>query len=213
MMTSERECYVYFVPPGATDFVTAGRFRWIDDGAAAVGQFVYGRAYRERADAVEFDPVELRLSAQVYETARMQKHGGAWLSRCALSLIFVAIVSEPAYVEPLIARGLAFTNSLLGIRMERWPPGTGRYSGGMQCQHHRGRATPTSSPSWWLTWPPVRFQTTKTRFSTRPHLPAAPTEPRLGQLAKRRSGGVKWPARLLRHAGGSSPVPGRGVWV
>ena len=76
-MTSERECFVYIVPPGATKFVTAGRFRWIDDGAAAVGQFVYGRSYRERADAVEFDPVELRLSAQVYETARMEGFFGA----------------------------------------------------------------------------------------------------------------------------------------
>ena len=76
-MTSERECFVYIVPPGATEFVTAGRFRWIDDGAAAVGQFVYGRSYRERADAVEFDPVELRLSAQVYETARMEGFFGA----------------------------------------------------------------------------------------------------------------------------------------
>ena len=76
-MTSERECFVYIVPPGATEFVTAGRFRWIEAGAAAVGQFVYGRSYRERADAVEFDPVELRLSAQVYETARMQGLFGA----------------------------------------------------------------------------------------------------------------------------------------
>ena len=76
-MTSERECFVYIVPPGATEFVTAGRFRWIDEGAAAVGQFVYGRSYRERADAVELDPVELRLSAQVYETARMQGFFGA----------------------------------------------------------------------------------------------------------------------------------------
>ena len=76
-MSSERECFVYIVPPGATEFVTAGRFRWIDDGVAAVGQFVYGRSYRERADAVEFDPVELRLSAQVYETARMEGFFGA----------------------------------------------------------------------------------------------------------------------------------------
>ena len=76
-MTSERECFVYIVPPGATKFVTAGRFRCINDGAAAVGQFVYGRSYRERADAVEFDPVELRLSAQVYETARMEGVFGA----------------------------------------------------------------------------------------------------------------------------------------
>ena len=56
-MISERECFVYIVPPGATEFVTAGRFRWIDDGAAAVGQFVYGRSYRERADAVEFGSI------------------------------------------------------------------------------------------------------------------------------------------------------------
>ncbi len=26
-MTSERECYVYIVPPGATEFVTAARFQ------------------------------------------------------------------------------------------------------------------------------------------------------------------------------------------
>ena len=76
-MSSERECFVYIVPPDATEFVTAGRFRWIDDGVAAVGRFVYGRSYRERADAVELDPVELRLSTQVYETARMQGFFGA----------------------------------------------------------------------------------------------------------------------------------------
>ena len=76
-MTSERECFVYLVPPGRTEFVTAGRFRWIDDGTAAVGRFVYGRSYRERADAVEIDPVELRLSAEVYETGRMQGFFGA----------------------------------------------------------------------------------------------------------------------------------------
>ena len=76
-MTSERECFVYIVPPGATEFVTAGRFRWIEDSAGAVGRFVYGRSYRERADAVELDPVELRLSGEVYETARMQGFFGA----------------------------------------------------------------------------------------------------------------------------------------
>ena len=76
-MTSERECFVYIVLPGATEFVTAGRFRWIEDSAGAVGRFVYGRSYRERADAVELDPVELRLSGEVYETARMQGFFGA----------------------------------------------------------------------------------------------------------------------------------------
>ena len=76
-MTSERECFVYIVPPGATEFVTAGRFRWTEDGAGTIGRFVYGRSYRERADAVELDPVELRLSGEVYETARMQGFFGA----------------------------------------------------------------------------------------------------------------------------------------
>ena len=76
-MISERECFVYVVLPGTTEFVTAGRFRWLADSDGGVGQFVYGRSYRERADAVEFDPVELRLSEQVFETARMEGLFGA----------------------------------------------------------------------------------------------------------------------------------------
>ena len=76
-MTSERECFVYIVLPGATEFVTAGRFRWRDQGSGGVGEFVYGRSYREREEAVELDPVELRLSGQVYETARMDGFFGA----------------------------------------------------------------------------------------------------------------------------------------
>ncbi len=77
-MNSERECFVYIVPPGATEFVTAGRFRLSEDGSPQpVGAFIYGRSYRERADAVELDPVELRLSSQVYETARMGGFFGA----------------------------------------------------------------------------------------------------------------------------------------
>ena len=76
-MTSERECFVYMVPPGATELVTAGRFRWTEDGDGAVGRFVYGRSYRERPDAVELDPVELRLSGEAHETARMQGFFGA----------------------------------------------------------------------------------------------------------------------------------------
>ena len=38
---------------------------------------MYGRAYRERIDAVELDPVELRLSDRMYETARMDGFFGA----------------------------------------------------------------------------------------------------------------------------------------
>lgn len=76
-MTSERECYVYIVLPGATSFVTAGRFQTSAVDGVAIGRFVYGRAYRERADAVELDPVELRLAAGVFETGRMEGFFGA----------------------------------------------------------------------------------------------------------------------------------------
>lgn len=71
-MTSERECFVYIVPPGATEFITAGRFQVSPTPAGdAVGRFVYGRRYLERNDAVELDPVELRLRRGLFETARM----------------------------------------------------------------------------------------------------------------------------------------------
>jgi serine/threonine-protein kinase HipA len=77
-MTSERECYVYIVLPGATEFITAGRFEVsrTPDGDS-VGQFFYGRRYLERSDAVELDPVELRLRRGRYETARMEGFFGA----------------------------------------------------------------------------------------------------------------------------------------
>ncbi len=76
-MISERECYVYIVLPGGTEFVTAGRFRLDQVSPGSVGRFVYGRRYRERKDAVELDPIELRLSSQIYETARMDGFFGA----------------------------------------------------------------------------------------------------------------------------------------
>ena len=77
-MSSDRECYVYIVLPGATEFVTAGRFR-VSTGPTGdpVGAFVYGRRYRELAEAVELDPVELRLADHVYETGRMGGFFGA----------------------------------------------------------------------------------------------------------------------------------------
>jgi len=76
-MNSEHECYVYIGPPGGTEFVTAGRFRLDQVSPGFVGTFVYGLNYRERKDAVELDPIELRLSSQVYETARMGGFFGA----------------------------------------------------------------------------------------------------------------------------------------
>lgn len=77
-MTSEGDCYVYIVLPGETAFVTAGRFQ-IEETAqgAAVGRFIYGRSYRERENAVELDPVELRLRTGEFETALMGGFFGA----------------------------------------------------------------------------------------------------------------------------------------
>ena len=77
-MTSERQCYVYIVLPERTEFITAGRFRISEtrDGAPQ-GDFVYRKRYLEQSDAVEIDPVELRLSNRVYETGRMGGFFGA----------------------------------------------------------------------------------------------------------------------------------------
>ena len=77
-MTSERECHVFVVLPETTDFVVAGRFRVSPTPEGVpVGEFVYGRSYLSRADAVELDPVELRLSERLYQTTRMDGFFGA----------------------------------------------------------------------------------------------------------------------------------------
>jgi len=77
-MPSDLECYVYVVPPGSTEFVTAGRFSQSRDRQdQPVGTFVYGRRYRERPDAVELDPVQLRLRQGPFETARLGGFFGA----------------------------------------------------------------------------------------------------------------------------------------
>ena len=58
--------------------MTAGRFRLKETReGTTVGEFIYGRSYRERADAVELDPVELRLQSGTFETAKMGGFFGA----------------------------------------------------------------------------------------------------------------------------------------
>ena len=77
-MTSRRQapralpsrCYVYITLPGQTKAVTAGKYELgVTLDGLPVGHFVYGRNYLSRADAVELDPVELKLAPSVYETA------------------------------------------------------------------------------------------------------------------------------------------------
>jgi serine/threonine-protein kinase HipA len=72
------ECYVYIVPPGATKFVTAGRFVLdTDPSGIAMGRFVYGRSYLARPDATPIDPLELKLAQMTYRTAALKGVFGA----------------------------------------------------------------------------------------------------------------------------------------
>jgi serine/threonine-protein kinase HipA len=79
-MTSKRptECFVYITLPGAREAVTAGRFvlKETPDGDP-IGSFVYGRSYLENHDAVEIDPLELKLSRETYQTVRLNGVFGA----------------------------------------------------------------------------------------------------------------------------------------
>ena len=72
------DCYVYITLPGQTVPVTAGRLQvTIDRGGATIGRFVYGRSYRERPDAVDIDPVELKLGPGTFETTALKGIFGA----------------------------------------------------------------------------------------------------------------------------------------
>jgi serine/threonine-protein kinase HipA len=80
-MTSKNqatECFVYITLPEQTQAVTAGRFVLINsrDGTP-LGKFVYGKSYLARNDAVEIDPLELKLSDETYETTRLSGVFGA----------------------------------------------------------------------------------------------------------------------------------------
>jgi serine/threonine-protein kinase HipA len=71
--------YVYVTLPGETTAVTAGRFEHtVGRNGVAVGRFVYGRRYRDRADAVEIDPVDLTLGRSGFETVRLNGLFGAF---------------------------------------------------------------------------------------------------------------------------------------
>ncbi len=97
MATADQECFVYVVLPGQTRFVTAGRFALRGNRrGGAVGGFVYGRSYRQRPDAVDLDPVELQLSPQQFQTARMGGFSGCCAMPCRMSGAAVA----PAAFQP-----------------------------------------------------------------------------------------------------------------
>ena len=72
------ECFVYMTLPGATQAVTAGRYAVATSRQGVMtGRFVYGRSYLARPNAVEIDPVELKLGSRTYETVLMNGVFGA----------------------------------------------------------------------------------------------------------------------------------------
>ena len=74
----QRRCYVYTTLPGETAAVTAGRYELdIDRSGVPLGRFVYGKSYLARADAVEIDPVGLKLAPRLYETTLLNGVFGA----------------------------------------------------------------------------------------------------------------------------------------
>lgn len=79
-MISKRpsECFVYITLPGARAATTAGKFVLGQTPKGdPIGHFVYGRSYLENPDAVEIDPVELKLSDKTYDTVRLNGVFGA----------------------------------------------------------------------------------------------------------------------------------------
>ena len=76
--TSNNECFVYITLPGATCAVTAGRFvQTVDRRDTPLGRFVYRQSYLKRADAVDIDPVELKLGGGTFETTNLKGVFGA----------------------------------------------------------------------------------------------------------------------------------------
>lgn len=77
--TPPSECFVYITLPGRTEAVTAGRFQLTADRRGTpIGRFVYGRSYLDRREAVEIDPVELKLArGTTYETTGLKGVFGA----------------------------------------------------------------------------------------------------------------------------------------
>ncbi len=75
---SASECFVYITLPGQVSAVTAGKFVLATTARGdALGRFIYGRSYLANRDAVEIDPLELKLSTQTYETAQVNGVFGA----------------------------------------------------------------------------------------------------------------------------------------
>ncbi|CAN5511933.1 hypothetical protein BH10CYA1_BH10CYA1_53050 [soil metagenome] len=80
-MTSKEfssECFVNITLPRETKSITAGRFVLTKDRRGTIlGQFVYGASYLRRDNAVETDPIDLKLGDGTHQTTRLNGLFGA----------------------------------------------------------------------------------------------------------------------------------------
>jgi serine/threonine-protein kinase HipA len=78
MTSKKNECFVYITLPGEVKAATAGRFELASNRSGiAKGRFIYGKRYIDRPDAVPLDPIELKLSAKVFQTTALNGVFGA----------------------------------------------------------------------------------------------------------------------------------------
>ncbi|WP_157266766.1 type II toxin-antitoxin system HipA family toxin [Azohydromonas aeria] len=72
-MTSElaAQAFVWVHLPGQAEPVVCGRFTQRRTAGGAVGEFVYGRSYLARSQALAIDPVALPLQAQVFTASHL----------------------------------------------------------------------------------------------------------------------------------------------
>lgn len=69
---SQNECFVYIALPRETETVTAGRLVLTKNRRGNnIGRFVYGKSYLARKNAVEIDPIDLKLGEDTYQYARL----------------------------------------------------------------------------------------------------------------------------------------------
>jgi len=105
MVTSDRDGFVFVALPGQSDYVVAGRHRvTVEPGGTPLGEFVYGRSYLSRSDAVALDPVELRLTERVRKTRRFNGLFGA--IRDALPATWGSLAARDALGALEFSRGL-----------------------------------------------------------------------------------------------------------
>ena len=130
-MTSEHDWFVHVALPGQSEYVVAGRFRVsATSGDAPLGEFVYGRSYLSRSDAVEFDPVQLRLTEGVRKTVGFNGLFGAIRDTIPASFgrfIVGSSLESVLDTEDDMVRGTDDFVGALGFSLGLEPPRPKRY--------------------------------------------------------------------------------------